>query len=173
MIRDHLTVLPLVLLQLQQISLGSASKGQNKWEPLITEASPTVISSPPPPSLFSWILFFLCFCPPFPLVSSQDMSNCHWSQSELLTSSIRELRSQKYTFCRFTQTFACLLQSGNELAENSLVRFLALHGLNQVGKNTEMLFHEEFLCLENEESYRMNSRTFKKWCYYTNYVVSW
>ena len=154
MVRDCITVLPLVFSQLWQISLECASEGQNKWGTLITEASPIVISSPSLPHLFSWILLFLCFFPPFPLVSSQDMSNCHWSQTELLTSSVSELRSLKYTFCRITQTFACLVWSGNELRENSLVRSLALHGLKRVGKNTKMLFHGVFLCLENEQSYR-------------------
>lgn len=96
----------------------------------------------------------MCFFPPFPLVSSQDMSNCYWTQTELFTSSVRELGFLKYTFCRITQTFACLLQNGNELWENSLVRFLALHGLESDGKTLQNAAHEVFLCIKNKMSHR-------------------
>lgn len=141
--------------QLGQISLGCASKGQNKWGPLITEASLIVISCPSHPSSISCLgsSSSYGFSPPFPLVSSQDMSNCHWSQTELLTSSVRELRPLKYTFCRITQTIARLLWSGNELQKNGLVRFLALRGLSRVGKNMKCCFMKYF-CV-----WRMNSHT--------------
>lgn len=123
-----------------EISLGCATK----WRPLMTEASLFVSASPS----------FLgssspCVFPPFPLIFSQDMSNHHWSQSELLTSCSRELRSLQCTL-RDHANSECLLHSGNRLWENHLARFLAFHGLNLLGKKTsEMLFH---VVIQNEQS---------------------
>lgn len=145
MIRDHLTVLPFVFPPGWEISLGCATKGG----PLMTEASLFVSASPS--QRRSLPLFLdppLLVFPPFPLIFSQDMSNHHWSQNELLTSCSRELRSLQCTLQDHANS-ECLLRSWNRLWESNLARFLAFHGLNLLGKKTsEMLFH---VVIQNEQ----------------------